>query len=675
MTTPAQRPDDGAPPEGSGLLQTRDGKIVTVFGLATAAQLVCGLVFLGLAVVFSPIQDSLTEWQGYASAVPVLATAALGLMFVVLLLTTRKTWAMIGCAAAGVLVALTSYVLFEYVIGMSPVALGRLVLAGHLPIRAFFDYPLESLGDFVAITGVILSGGGLFLIPVAMVATVTKCLGALGRLPVVPPELAPRVRKVGTLRYTMFGLVVVFTWLLWGDFVHSLFDTHMPDILFLKLKDMGASDTLNAVLNKTIAYTVVFMFAPAVSFRSDRHRGPRGRRIPFLMWSTPFVGLFLILIGMYESITNAIIGSSGGVSILGVHLSTTAISLIVFGVLFVLYDFANIFVATVYWYLFNDVVPSRLLSQFLSFFRIVGTLAGIIYSKWVFPQALTHFRFLFVMAGIFYGVGFLIMCFMIREGNYPAPPPLAAKPTGRTERFLRQVKLGASGRWVDSLVAQMKTYAKECFTHRFYWYFFLQSTFFFVSWQAGSFGTIRNRDSLGLTLQQMGNLGAITAFVSLLLQWPAGWLSDRWNPIRVFMFTTFVTFGQNILQCMFIFTDFKPSTNLAILTLISFTVMPFSLLHAAAELPMYMRLLPKERYGQFCSANAMIRAFALIFGSFLAGFFLDSLKNWFGMGDFRYRFYPVWAVFFQIPAFIFLWLLYRQWKARGGDKGYVPPAA
>jgi hypothetical protein len=71
----------------------------------------------------------------------------------------------------------------------------------------------------------------------------------------------------------------------------------------------------------------------------------------------------------------------------------------------------------------------------------------------------------------------------------------------------------------------------------------------------------------------------------------------------------------------------------------------------------------------------MIRAFALIFGSFLSGYFMDSLRIWFGMGDFRYRYYPVWVVFFQIPAFIFLWLLYRQWKARGGDKGYVPPEA
>jgi MFS family permease len=199
--------------------------------------------------------------------------------------------------------------------------------------------------------------------------------------------------------------------------------------------------------------------------------------------------------------------------------------------------------------------------------------------------------------------------------------------------------------------------------------------FFFVSWQTGIFRTIRDRDALHLTLQQLGDLGAISMFVSVILQYPAGWLADKWNPIRVFTLTTIVTFGQNIIQCVFIFYEFTPKTNLLIMYWLSFTLMPFVVLHGAAEIPMYMRLLPKERYGQFCSANAMIRSFCLIFGSILAGYFMDSLENHFHMGDHRYTYYSVWAVAFQIPAFFFLWLLYREWMRRGGDKGYTPPEA
>jgi hypothetical protein len=43
------------------------------------------------------------------------------------------------------------------------------------------------------------------------------------------------------------------------------------------------------------------------------------------------------------------------------------------------------------------------------------------------------------------------------------------------------------------------------------------------------------------------------------------------------------------------------------------------------------------------------------------------------IGDWRYRLYPVWAMFFQVFALICLILLYREWKRRGGDKGYTPP--
>ena len=85
---------------------------------------------------------------------------------------------------------------------------------------------------------------------------------------------------------------------------------------------------------------------------------------------------------------------------------------------------------------------------------------------------------------------------------------------------------------------------------------------------------------------------------------------------------------------------------------------------------MYMRLLPKEKYGQLCSANAMMRSLAMVFGSVLAGQFMDSLHY---LGDYRYRFYPVWVIAFQIPAVMLTWFMYREWKARGGDKGYTPP--
>ncbi|MFB3892633.1 MAG: hypothetical protein ACE15C_11490 [Phycisphaerae bacterium] len=738
---------------------TPEAKIVMYYGLATAVLAALAVLFLGFAFIFPPMNEAWTEVQTYGASVPVIAAAALCMVFAILLLTLRRPWAMVGCAAGSAAVALTAWIAFVRVLGSNPLSLGLRVLDSHFPLEPFFTKPFGFMYNIVAIPGIVIACGGLFVIPAGLVAALSWAMGRLQSLPAPLPLLAPHVRKVGTLHYTLFGLALMFVWLLWGDFVYSLSDTHMPDILSFKLKDMKASDTLNIVLNKTLALTVAFLFAPGVSFASDRFRSKWGRRIPFLRWSTPFVGLFLVLIGCYESITDFITGGAESVKLLGMNFSRVGVALFVFGVLFVLYDLSNIFVGTLYWYLFNDVVPSRVMAQFLSFFRIVGNLAGVIYSGFIFPHALTHFRILFIAAGVFYALGYLLMCYMVREGRYPPPPPLVVRNTswgevwasvsgfiharGHALRRLSWHKLSVkaallavpvaialgiviafgslcvvgmgleflvlglvpwvgrrlvpssgpawlrkpfaskvSGFFVD-LSNQGITFAKECFTHKFYWFFFLQSTFFFVSWQAGYFGGLRNRDSIHISLDDLGKLGAISGFVSLLMQYPAGWLSDRWNPVRVFMLTTFITFGQNFLQLIFLiwplfgWGDFAPNTALAIMALFSFTLMPFSQLHGAAEIPMYMRLLPRERYGQFCSANAMLRSLAQIFGSLSVGPLFDWLSHtdWIkSYGEnFHYRFYPIWVIFFQIFAFYFLWRLYREWKARGGDKGYTPP--
>ncbi len=468
-----------------------------------------------------------------------------------------------------------------------------------------------------------------------------------------PAPAGHRIFTVGTLRYTTFGLVTLFFWLLWGDFFNSLLDTNVPSILPLKLNDLGADDATVVILNKTLAYAIIFVFAPIVSFHSDRHRGRWGRRIPYLAWATPFVGLFMVLIGCYGDVVNLLIGNAAHATLLGFEISRKTLTLLVFGALFVGFDFANIFVGTVYWYLFNDVVPQQFLSRFLALFRMVGIAAGMFYNKLIFPHALDHFRMIFVVGGIAYVVCFLLMCCFVREGQYPPPPPNLDCRKG--------------------FFSSARTFATECFTHRFYWFFFLTSTCFAMSSQSTVFQLLRNRNALGLTLEQLGDVAFYSAPLNFLLQYPIAWLADRHNPIRVFFVAVAVCAAINVLQCIYIFRDFGPSGNLVLLYGLTFLYVPFYTMMWAAEIPMFMRLLPKERYGQFSSANAMLRSFAMIFGSLLVGFFMNYLQTGLGMGDFRYRFYPVWTAFFQGLSLVFLVFLYREWKKRGGDKGYTPP--
>jgi MFS-type transporter involved in bile tolerance (Atg22 family) len=88
--------------------------------------------------------------------------------------------------------------------------------------------------------------------------------------------------------------------------------------------------------------------------------------------------------------------------------------------------------------------------------------------------------------------------------------------------------------------------------------------------------------------------------------------------------------------------------------------------YGAANLPMYAVLLPKDRYGQFCSAQAMINALAMIMANYFAGWFIDAAGN--------YRYIYAWYAVFTLLSLICMLPVYVGWKRYGGDAAYVPPS-
>jgi hypothetical protein len=79
-----------------------------------------------------------------------------------------------------------------------------------------------------------------------------------------------------------------------------------------------------------------------------------------------------------------------------------------------------------------------------------------------------------------------------------------------------------------------------------------------------------------------------------------------------------------------------------------------------AKTPMYMRILPKDRYGQFASAAGLISSGAIVVLSYVSGAFMDWVAN--------YRYMFVWTIFFQSLGFAFLYLVYRHWKVHGDTR-------
>ena len=122
--------------------------------------------------------------------------------------------------------------------------------------------------------------------------------------PYSPPEQDPHSDvhnpsrfKVGTLIYSKAGLITLFLFLLWGDFCFTLMETVVPSIMPLKLNAMGASNWALGLIVTTIPNLMNTAINPFISFRSDRFRSKWGRRIPFLAGATPFLVVFLILLG------------------------------------------------------------------------------------------------------------------------------------------------------------------------------------------------------------------------------------------------------------------------------------------------------------------------------------------------------------------------------------------
>ena len=461
---------------------------------------------------------------------------------------------------------------------------------------------------------------------------------------------------VGTLRYTLGGLMWLFTWLLWGDFCFTIMEYVNNQVVPLRLRELHAPDWAVPVILTTVPSIIVFVLNPVISTYSDRYRSRLGRRIPFLLFSAPFLSAALVLMAFSPEIgrwLHQLVGPLGGWSAAGVATFTVGLLLATFKVF-------DMFVNTTFWYLFNDVVPQAFMARFMGMMRVIGSLAAMLFSYFLYEHALTHMRWLYLGAAAIYLFGFTLMCLMVKEGEYPPPEPITS---------------GASGPFAKSLGA-MRTYARECLSHRVYWYFFLHGMFFGMANAAGVYQVFLNL-SLGITLAQLGMMNTGIQFIQMAVGYPTGALADRFHPIRVMVCMKFCLLLVVPLQFVWLFTHFDPKTNYDVLIGLTAVDLPVSLMYGAVGIPLMMRIFPRQRFGQFCSFNAMCGSIMGIGSSVAVGVFMTLMRKAFADDvwgkDYCYRLIPAWRLPCLFMSLTFLWLLYREWKRLGGEKHYAPP--
>ncbi|CAN5792416.1 hypothetical protein BH09VER1_BH09VER1_19130 [soil metagenome] len=469
-------------------------------------------------------------------------------------------------------------------------------------------------------------------------------------LPVPPASTGGTAQfHCGSLVYSKAGIFSLFTWLLWGDFCFSLMEAVWPSVLPLTLQSLGSSNFIISLFITTIPSAMNFVLNPVISTTSDRYRSRLGRRIPFLLFATPFITAFLILMGFARELGA---GLHGLLASSFPQLAPGLVTIGLVGILMVSFRFFELFVNTVYWYLFNDVVPAPLIGRFLGFFRVVGALAGALFNFFVFRYAESHASWIFLGAGLLYGVTFFLMCWNVKEGSYPPPEPVA---TGR-----------------PTLLSYLTMFFQECFSYPVFNLVFLTNGLWMIGYCIYPFNVFFAK-SIGLSYTEIGYINGAGGLIGVLLMYPAGALMDRHHPLRVMIIAAATLCLITPLNLIFLWSNFSHAANFWIYAVTIGLSLPLLMIYPAATFPMAMRIFPHGRFGQFCSANAMCGAAATIIGGLFAGVFLDWLKPLHSWPEFSYRYVPAWSTVFFLLALATLAGLFREWKKLGGDRHYQPP--
>lgn len=426
----------------------------------------------------------------------------------------------------------------------------------------------------------------------------------------------PRSWVVGTLHYTKAGIIMLFFWLMWNDFCLVLKGA-VPSLVPILLKDLGATNAQMALFMGTFTGMLTIWINPVVSTWSDRHRGPQGRRRPFLFFAAPFCALFLCAIPFMPHLAPYI----------GVKTASGVIALV--GLAFIGFTVFNSVISAIFSYYYWDVVPMVLLGRFNSIAKIVTTVAGFLWSFFIFGLAEKHMQGVFAGISALFLVVYTFSLWKVKEGDYPPPPP----------------------RKKEALLAPVRRYFVECFSQSYYLWVFGAGVMFQIGNFTNMYQIFYFRDTLGLSLDTVGKMSAWPALLIVLIAYPAGALMDKLNPIRL-VAPSLVACSLVNLGCFFFLRG--PWTLLVWVGLLGIMMFFFQISYGV----MNVEVFPREKIGQFCSANQISASLVALPMTYFVGMLVDYIK------DYRYTF--MWSAVFQLLAAAMFYKVYRNWVREGG---------
>ena len=451
----------------------------------------------------------------------------------------------------------------------------------------------------------------------------------------VPADEGRKTWSIGTLVYTPRGLAALFGWLLWGDFAWQMRERAIGPVTQLLLRHLRATDMFVGLLVGSVPSAMGLLAGPVINTLSDRHRGRRGRRIPFLLAPTPFAALALIGLAFTPAVGRSVHEA------LGAHApSLRMVNLAVFAAFWTVFEVTAITTQGIFYALVNDVVPHALIARFFGLFRAVSLFAAIIFNYWIIGHAEQHFQAIFIGVGVLFGVGLTLMCLRVREGAYPPPEPLVKRSRG------------------DAL-DRVRAYFRETCSLPYYRWVYAATTLAALAAGPVNAFSVFYAKSIGMSVGVYGKYLALTYMISFCLAYLLGWLGDRFHPLPVA--TASIGAYAAATLCGGVFARTPATFAVAF---VAHGVLSGCLLTSLP--PTFQLLFPRARFGEFSSAAGLLTGLCYMVLPPLVGAILDATGH-----VYRYTFLASGCL--GVAGFLGMLTVYRQFMTLGGLRNYVAP--
>ena len=460
--------------------------------------------------------------------------------------------------------------------------------------------------------------------------------------------------ECGTLRYSLMQVVGVFFWMLAGAFAFTILTCCFTSASPFLFRNNGLSDTFIAVILGTVLSWMNTIMNPIVSTASDRCRSRLGRRIPFILYTAFPAALLLAAMPFYKHLLAFLPETVLGISSLALLLGFGAIA----------FNFFWLFVGILYYYLIPDVIPDKFVARYFGMYRVAGAAAGICWGKLLFPYVESHPQIVYPAAAAIYLVLILLMCYIVREGEYPPPETSCDKN---------------SAAWYVRFYRNILVYFKECYCHKYYLLFYMTSLAFALSGCVNIFLNFFYRYGCNMDMQSIGTLGVWMSLVTIITCFCAGFLVDKLGGFCSSLGALALMMLFNILGGFFI-TDYTTALIWRIPLAIAGGV------YAVASGRMLVEVYPRSKFGMIASGSTLLCSLFVGLINWPIGKFSEFLKtadsstsvmlgNWDLMPYLRgYRFVNYWCAICIFISFLLLLYFYIFMQKKRIASGVDRPA-